>query len=119
MAAIGAHGRKVCGRKGSWTAPAFATDDPAEAGVQDVVILTVKAHAIAAALDRLLPLIGPQTVVVTVVNGILWWYFHECTAAWPKRHPDSVDPRGRTRRAHGPEKATGGVGHGAPQLTDA
>src|SRR3546814_5591516 len=88
LAAISARGLKIVGRKGSWTVPAFATDDPARAGVQDVVILTVKAHAIAAALDRLLPLIGPETMVVTVVNGIPWWYFHECPGDWPKRHLD-------------------------------
>src|SRR3546814_13443736 len=68
LAAISARGLKIVGRKGSWTVPAFATDDPARAGVQDVVILTVTAPAIAAALDRLLPLIGPATMGVPVVH---------------------------------------------------
>src|SRR3546814_170135 len=48
-------------------------------------------------------------MVVTVVNGIPWWYFHECPGDWPKRHLDSVDPGGRIWRAIGPEKALGGV----------
>src|SRR3546814_2322759 len=48
-------------------------------------------------------------MVVTVVNGIPWCYFHECPGDWPKRHLDSVDPGGRIWRAIGPEKALGGV----------
>src|SRR3546814_12355840 len=70
LAAISARGLKIVGRKGSWTVPAFATDDPARAGVQDVVILTVKAHAIAAAPDRLPPPIGPQPMVIPAAHAI-------------------------------------------------
>jgi 2-dehydropantoate 2-reductase len=86
-----------------------ALADPAGAGPQDVVMLAVKAHSLPELAGRLGPLFGPETAVVTMVNGIPWWYFH--------RHPepqrdwilDTVDPGGRIWRAIGPERAIGCV----------
>jgi 2-dehydropantoate 2-reductase len=94
---------------GEWTVRVAATDDTAALGVQDVVILGLKAHTIAAALSQIAPLLGPETVVVPTLNGIPWWYFHGLPGNWPKRHLDSVDPGGRIWRALGPERAVGCV----------
>ncbi|NEU10520.1 2-dehydropantoate 2-reductase [Methylobacterium sp. BTF04] len=52
-----------------------ATKSMVEAGVQDVVLLTVKAHQVGPIAADLHHLIGPDTVVVTMQNGIPWWYF--------------------------------------------
>lgn len=50
------------------------TDDAMGVGAVDIVFLCVKAHALGAALDTLTPLMGPDTTVVPLVNGIPWWY---------------------------------------------
>src|SRR5688572_7128648 len=49
------------------------TDDPAQLGEQDYVIVALKAHAVPGVVDSMQPLLGPETVVVTAVNGMPWW----------------------------------------------
>ena len=61
------------------------TDDPAEAGPQDYIIVALKAHSAPAIVAAMQPLFGPGCAVVTAVNGIPWWYFHGL---------ESVDPGG-------------------------
>jgi 2-dehydropantoate 2-reductase len=85
------------------------TADTREAGPQDYVVLAVKAHAVAPALDALKPLLGPKTAVVTAQNGILWWYTYGLAGALANRHLDSADPGGRIWNALGPERAIGCV----------
>lgn len=85
------------------------TADPAAAGVQDHVILALKAHSVAPVLERLRPLLGPDTAVVTAQNGILWWYFYKLAGPWENRHLESADPGGVIWRALGPERAIGCV----------
>ena len=58
-----------------------AVRDPADAGSQDVVLLTLKAHQVHQVLPQLRALFGPETVVVTMINGVPWWYFHRLPAA--------------------------------------
>jgi 2-dehydropantoate 2-reductase len=67
--------------------PVTASDDPTDLGEQDVVILTVKAHALPGLAPALKPLLGPDTVVVPALNGVPWWFF-------PDRALRSVDPDG-------------------------
>jgi 2-dehydropantoate 2-reductase len=107
--AIRRKGLTVRDQSGEWTVQVHATGDTASLGVQDVVIMGLKAHTIAAALDQVAPLIGPDTVIVPTLNGIPWWYFHGLPGDWPERHLDSVDPGGRIWRALGPERALGCV----------
>ncbi len=57
---------------------AYAT--AAEAGVQDVVFITVKAHMLAEVVPQIGPLLGPNTVAIFVLNGIPWWYFTRAAA---------------------------------------
>ena len=54
-----------------------ASADPAELGVQDYVIVTLKAHSVPAVVGAMQPLIGDQTTIVSGVNGVPWWYFHK------------------------------------------
>ncbi|MDH3977190.1 MAG: 2-dehydropantoate 2-reductase [Gammaproteobacteria bacterium] len=88
--------------------PLSCTPDPVAAGPQDVIFVTLKSHALPANADQLLPLIGPDTVVVSVANGFPWWYFHGTKADHPEPL-DSVDPGGRLWRTIGPERAIGAV----------
>jgi len=85
------------------------TDDPAVAGPQDYVILTVKAHSVAPALDPIGMLLGTETAIVTAQNGILWWYFHALEGEWRNRHLETADPGGAIWSALGPERAIGCV----------
>jgi len=109
LAAIRDNGLTVRDSDGEWTVPVDATDDTAALGVQDVVVMGLKAHTVGAALDQLAPLIGPDTAIVHTVNGIPWWYFHDLPGDWPTPYLDSVDPGGRIAAALGPEKAVGCV----------
>src|SRR5262247_3133436 len=58
------------------TARPVVTDDPAKAGKQDYVLITLKAHSVAPIAAAMQPMLGPETAVVTAMNGIPWWYFH-------------------------------------------
>ena len=70
------------------------TDDPADIGEVDAVILGVKAHGLTAIAPKLGPLLGPETTVVTTQNGIPWWYFHGLGGEWQGARLESVDPGG-------------------------
>lgn len=109
LIAIRERGLTVRDRDGEWTVPITATDDTTALGIQDVVIMGLKAHTVGAALDQIAPLIGPDTAVVHMVNGIPWWYFHALPGNWPTPYLDSVDPGGRIAAALGPERAVGCV----------
>ena len=69
-------------------------------GVQDAVIVTLKAHALAAFADAAAPLMTPGTAVVFAQNGIPWWY---------AEHLEALDPGGRLRRAVPRANIVGGV----------
>jgi len=85
------------------------TDNPAELGPQDYVILTLKAHSVISIVDQIVPLLGPKTAVVTAQNGILWWYFHALPGRWENHHLESADSDGRIWNTLGPERAIGCV----------
>jgi len=71
-----------------------ATNDYAEAGPQDLVILAMKAHQLEAVAGDLPKLFGPDTAVVTMQNGIPYWYFHQHGGALEGSQVHSVDPTG-------------------------
>jgi 2-dehydropantoate 2-reductase len=86
-----------------------ATDDPGELGPQDYVLCALKAHQAHEVADRFAPLLGPETAVVTAMNGIPWWYFYKEGSSLEGRCLESVDPGGRQWRLIGPERAIGCV----------
>jgi 2-dehydropantoate 2-reductase len=71
-----------------------ATNDYAAAGVQDVVILAMKAHQLDTVARDVPKLLGPHTVIVTMQNGIPFWYFHKHGGALAGSQVKSVDPSG-------------------------
>jgi len=85
------------------------TDDPSEAGPQDYVIVTLKAHSVPRVVDAMQPLLGPDTAVVSAVNGVPWWYFYKLEGPWEDRRIESVDPGGVQWDGIGPERAIGCV----------
>jgi 2-dehydropantoate 2-reductase len=71
LQAIRAHGLRIEGADGASTiVPGGATDDPAEVGPVELVLLCVKTYALDSALDQMRPLVGPQTIVLTLQNGV-------------------------------------------------
>lgn len=93
-----------------------ATDDYAEAGPQDVVILALKAHQVAAVADQLPLLFGPDTCVVTMQNGIPYWYFHQHGGHLEGRTVQSVDPDGSLAARIPPSRVIGCVVYPASEL---
>ena len=85
------------------------TEDPADAGPQDYVIVTLKAPSVAGVVERMQPLLGPDTAVVPAVNGIPWWYFYRLPGPYEDRGIESVDPGRRIWDGIGPERAIGCV----------
>lgn len=92
------------------------TDNPAELGVQDVVIICLKAHSIAGVIDAMQPLLGPKTRIVTAVNGIPYWYFYKHGNACEGATLESIDPGGRQWKELGPERAIGCVVYPATEI---
>ena len=94
LRAMQERGVRVRGEIGEFEAHPAATDDPANVGEVDVVLLTLKAHSLPAMAPRLTPLIGPQTSIVSAQNGIPWWYFYRHGGPLEGTHLESVDPGG-------------------------
>ena len=96
----------------------FLTDDAAEVGPQDYVIVSLKAHQALELADRFAPLLGPHTAVVTAMNGVPWWYFYKLPGPHAGHTLDSVDPGGRQWRLIGPERAIGCVVYPASEIVE-
>lgn len=93
-----------------------ATANPAELGVQDVVIICLKAHSITGAIDAIKPLLGSHTRIVTAVNGIPYWYFYRHGNQFEGTTLESIDPGGRQWRELGPERGIGCIVYPATEL---
>jgi len=74
--------------------PIKATANMAQAGVQDLIILGLKAHQVSAVAADLPPLMHSATRVVTMQNGIPWWYFHKLPGNYTGMPVRAVDPDG-------------------------
>lgn len=101
-----------------FTVHPVATEDPADLGPQDFVFVSLKAHSVPAVADRMQPLLGPETAVVTAVNGIPWWYFHALGGPHEGRRLEMVDPGGRQWNGIGPERAIGCVVWQAAEIVE-
>jgi 2-dehydropantoate 2-reductase len=84
-----------------------ATNNPAELGPQDYVIVALKAHQAWETAEQLRPLLGAETAVVTAQNGVPWWYFHGLDDVYSHLRLQSVDPDNRQWNAIGPERVIG------------
>ncbi len=118
LQALRANGIRLIMGDGSEVAvPAVrATDDYAEAGPQDLVILAMKAHQVEAVAPQVPNLFGPDTVVVPMQNGIPYWYFHRYPGELENSQVKSVDPHGVIRRHIPCERVVGCVVYPAAEL---
>ena len=118
LQAIKENGLKIiAGGEESITHPA-CTDDPAEAGLQDYVIITLKAPSVTGVLSAMQPLLGKETCVVTTTNGIPWWYFYGLKGPWENHRLESVDPGNRQWDEIGPERVIGCVAYPACEINE-
>ncbi len=93
-----------------------ASDDYQATGPQDMVILAMKAHQLEAVANDVPRLFGPETVVVTMQNGIPYWYFHKHGGALQGSQVCSVDPTGTILRNIPPQRVIGCVVYPASEL---
>ena len=100
------------------TVPVTASDDPADLGPQDYVIVTLKAHSVPPVVSGMQPLIGDQTTVVSGVNGVPWWYFHKIGGALEGTRLASVDPGNAQWNGFGPDRVLGCVVYPAAEVSE-
>ena len=118
LAALQARGITLIEGGVSTTVPLCATDDAASLGPQDYVILTLKAHSVPGVVNRILPLLGPETTLVSGVNGVPWWYFHRHGGAFEGRRIASVDPGDVQWNGFGPDRMLGCVVYPAAEVVE-
>lgn len=116
LAAMQARGLRVEAADGLLECRPRATDDPRTLGAQDAVLVTVKAPSLAEVAAGIGPLLGPQTAVAFVMNGIPWWY-HDRTAQDGARLP-ALDPGDAIRNAVGIPRTLGAVVYSAATVTE-
>ena len=116
LAAMREHGLTLLAGEEKHTVHPRCTDDPSELGVQDYIIITLKAHSITGVIEKMQPLLGPHTRIVTAVNGIPYWYFHKHGGQHEGSTLESIDPGGRQWRELGPERAIGCVVYPATEI---
>jgi 2-dehydropantoate 2-reductase len=97
--------------------PAQAAADPATLGVQDLLVVSVKAQHLPVLAPGLRPLIGPHTLVWTAMNGVPWWF---CAGlpGWEQRPLRSVDPTGSIASALPIPQILGGVVHASASVLE-
>ncbi len=114
--AIMANGIRLMEDSQESVTPVRATARAEDLGVQDYVVLALKAHSLGPALDQIAPLLGPETAVVTMQNGVPWWYFHKAGGALEGTRIQAVDPGGTIWQRIGPERVIGSVVYPAVEV---
>ena len=97
--ALQLHGLRLDEDGGTVPAPVRASSSPAELGVQDLVVVAVKAPAMAEVARAIGPLLGPKTIVLTAMNGVPWWFFEGFGGALAGTRLQAVDHDGSIARA--------------------
>ncbi len=118
LAAVAANGMTLIEENGNelQVRPARVTDVIAQAGKQDLVILGMKAHQVAAVSADLAHLVQDGTRIVTMQNGIPWWYFHKLPGPYLGKPMTAVDPDGEIARHIDPDRVIGSVVYPASEV---
>jgi 2-dehydropantoate 2-reductase len=89
-----------------------------EAGPQDYVLITLKAHSLPSAAPGMRPLLGPATAIVSAVNGVPWWYFHKLPGSFEEARVRSVDPDGSVWENLHPSRVIGCIIYPAAEVAE-
>jgi len=118
LAAMQAKGLTLRTEGAETVVPVRAVASAEEAGPQDYVVVTLKAHSLPGAAKGMQPLLGPDTAVVSAVNGIPWWYFHGLAGPFEGRRVESVDPGGVVSELLPPARAIGCIVYPAAEVPE-
>jgi len=116
LAAMKANGLKLLTDNDERVVRPRCTDNPAELGPQDFIIVCLKAHSIAGVIDAMKPLLGSHTRIVTAVNGIPYWYFYRHGGQYEGTTLESIDAGGRQWNEFGPERGIGCIVYPAAEI---
>ena len=116
LEAIQANGLRLIEDGREIAVPVKAAARADELGQQDYVVLALKAHSLGPALDQIAPLLGPDTSVVTMQNGVPWWYFYRNGGALEGTRLEAVDPGGAIWERIGPQRVIGSVVYPAVEV---
>lgn len=118
LAAMQENGLRLIEETGETTVAVTASDNPADLGPQDYVIVTLKAHSVPAVVPHMQPLIGDQTTIVSGVNGVPWWYFHKLGGPFDGTRLETVDPGNAQWDGFGPDRVLGCVVYPAAEVIE-
>ena len=116
LAALHTHGLRLQQTEGLLQVPVQAADNAAALGVQDLVVVAVKAPALAEVARGIAPLLGPHTLVLTAMNGVPWWFFQGFGGAYAGTALKAVDASGAIAAAIPAEHIVGCVVHASCAL---
>jgi 2-dehydropantoate 2-reductase len=116
LAAMRADGVRLSIDGKEFIARPACTDVPSDLGVQDFVIIALKAQQISSAVESMAPLLGPETCVVTASNGLPYWFFSAAAGVSDEMQLEAIDPGRLQWRLLGPERAVGCVVYPATSL---
>jgi ketopantoate reductase/2-keto-4-pentenoate hydratase/2-oxohepta-3-ene-1,7-dioic acid hydratase in catechol pathway len=110
LAAIRSNGLKLIWEDGTERiAEVKAVESAGEAGPQDLVILAVKAHFLDQVVREIDAMLEPETMVMTVQNGLPWWYFQKHGGPYDGHKLETLDPSGTLARKIDPDRVLGCV----------
>jgi 2-dehydropantoate 2-reductase len=116
LAAMRENGLRLIEETGETTVTVTASDNAADLGPQDYVIVTLKAHSVPAVVPHMQPLIGDHTTIVSGVNGVPWWYFHKLGGPFDGTRLETVDPGNAQWDGFGPDRVLGCVVYPAAEV---
>ncbi len=118
LEALQQHGLRLELEEETFSVPVNATSDPEQLGVQDLVIVAVKSQVMQAVAPGIAKLIGPETIVLTAMNGVPWWFFSGFGGQYSGLQLESVDPGGQIAKNIPTHNVIGGVVHGSFSLNE-
>ena len=119
MGAIQMNGLRIITADGEHeTCQLECTDDTNLLGEQDFIFLTIKSPALLPSLDKICPLVGKNTTVITCMNGIPHWYFHKIGNKFENSKIKSLDPNSIIDKVISPEKIVGAVVYPASTIVE-
>ena len=118
LEAMRTNGLRLIEETGETNVSVTASSDPQDLGEQDYLLITLKAHSVPPMVEKMAPLIGKHTTILSCVNGVPWWYFYKFGGDLEGTQLESVDPAGAQWNGFGPEKVLGCVVYPAAEVIE-
>jgi 2-dehydropantoate 2-reductase len=116
--AMRTNGLRLIEETGETNVSVTASSDPQDLGEQDYLLITLKAHSVPPMVEKMAPLIGKHTTILSCVNGVPWWYFYKFGGDLEGTQLESVDPAGAQWNGFGPENVLGCVVYPAAEVVE-